>query len=170
MHPLPLEPARSAADAAAEACAAGEPCEGGGCQLPESRAAALEPEDMALESEDMAEAESWAAALEGRLQLWEPDRGLSDMAASLKNGSCIAIESLKPEAWQSCWAHAWRALMKNKAKLVDSSPERVDMLFTDMSFLHEVPVALLLERVVRYGLNLPARTVAPTQPYLTAPT
>ena len=31
------------------------------------------------------------------LRLWEPDRGLSDLAPALKNGACEAIDSLSPE-------------------------------------------------------------------------
>ena len=100
-----------------------------------------------------AQAEGWEAALEGLLELWEPDRGLSDLAAALKNGSCAAIHSLSPEVWQACWAHIWRAVMNNRAKLKDSSADAMSKLFTDLCFLHEVPLAPLLDRLVRYGLN-----------------
>ena len=31
------------------------------------------------------------------LRLWEPDRGLSDLAPALQNGACEAIDSLSPE-------------------------------------------------------------------------
>jgi hypothetical protein len=53
------------------------------------------------------------------LRLWEPDRGLSDLAPALKNGACEAIDSLSPELWGGCWAHIWRAVKTNHKKLKD---------------------------------------------------
>ena len=92
-------------------------------------------------------------AIDG-LQLWEPDRGLSDLAAALKNGACEAIDSLTPERWGGCWAHIWRAVRTNRGKLKDSSTARVDMLYTDLCFLHEVPYEPLLAQLARpAGLN-----------------
>ena len=53
-----------------------------------------------------------------------------------------------------CWAHIWRAVRTNRGKLKDSSSERVDMLYTDLCFLHEVPCEPLLAQLARpAGLN-----------------
>lgn len=81
--------------------------------------------------------------------LWEPDRGLSDLAPALKNGTCQAIPSIR--VWQGCWAHTWRAVRKQRAKLSDSSAVNIDELYTDLCFLHEVPWEPSLARFVHYA-------------------
>ena len=72
-------------------------------------------------------------------KFYQPRAGISDMADAIKNGVTQGIDSINPSTgWSACWAHVWRALYKKRNLLVDSSTERVDMLFVDMSFIHEI--------------------------------
>lgn len=50
--------------------------------------------------------------------------------------------------WNACWAHVWRAVHKNLNKLKNSAQDAVDMLFTDLCFLHETPFAAAYDRLV----------------------
>ena len=82
-------------------------------------------------------------------EFYTPKLGLSDMADALRNGVTEAIPSIIFDDWQSCWAHGWRAVDKHKKKLHDSSQERVNELFTDLAFLHEMPQKDLYQHGVR---------------------
>ena len=37
----------------------------------------------------------------------------------------------------TCWAHVWRAIMKNQSKLKDRSQEKLDQLYTHLCYIHE---------------------------------
>ena len=66
---------------------------------------------------------------------------LTDCASALLNGMARAIPTIVKSL--DCWAHVWRFIMKSCLKLMkDSTTERVDMLFSDISFLHEIPFIL----------------------------
>ena len=82
-------------------------------------------------------------------EYYNPRAGASDMADAIPNGCKMAIQSIK--VWVvACWAHVWRAVHKTGLKkLHDSGKARVDMLFTDMAFLHETSVIELWPHGVR---------------------
>ena len=81
-------------------------------------------------------------------EYYTPMAGASDMADAIPNGCKMGIESIKE--WVACWAHVWRAVHKTGLKkLNDSGEARVDMLFTDMAFLHETSVIELWPHGVR---------------------
>ena len=77
---------------------------------------------------------------------YNPSNGLSDLAPAIKNGVCKALPSISQ--WRGCWAHTWRATMANRGKLKDSSKESVDLLFTDISYVHEIVWEPLRETLV----------------------
>ena len=66
---------------------------------------------------------------------WSPAHFLGDCANALGNG-CVAVHSLA--VVKTCFAHVWRGIYANIKKLKDSSPARVDLLITDISFISEV--------------------------------
>ena len=64
---------------------------------------------------------------------------LTDCASALPNGMARAIPTINKSL--DCWAHVWRFVLKSCLKVMkDSTKERVDMLFTDISFVHEIPL------------------------------
>ena len=82
-----------------------------------------------------------------------PGTGLSDCADAIGNGAgpVLSIESTQ---WKSCWVHIWRAFTKlMKQKMVRSDDESLNMLYTDMSFLHELSVKALKPKLIQFFID-----------------
>lgn len=67
---------------------------------------------------------------------------MGDAAAALGNAGVEVFDAHV----RMCWVHVWRAVMNNISKLRDQSEQRKNLLYTDLSFIHNVSCEELLPK------------------------